>query len=410
MRDTRRARTVLGVLLVVAMVVMTVDDRAGDASPLNWLRVAASSVFSPVEHAGGSVITPMGEFFSAVTGAVDAQHRIKELQEENERLKEQLAAQRLDRARSAELRELLGLAGRGQYTIVTGQVVARRGVPGFEDTVEIDVGTRDGVRSEMTVVNGHGLVGRVVRAGPATSTVLLLSDPASSVGARLEGRKEIGVVQGTGQRGRRVRFRLLDTEARLKVGARLVSFGSKRGTPYVPGVPIGVIERVEATPGELTRTAYARPYADLSALDVVGVVVKGPKRDPRDAVLPPPPVKRSEASGRPVTSRRPDTSDRPAVSRRPEVSDRPAVSRGPETSEHPATSRRPEVSERPATSRRPDTSGNDVGDRPARPRRTEAPARDGSAADRGDGAGRATGRADRREDGNPRNGQEVPRR
>lgn len=358
MRDTRRARPVLGVLLVAAMVVMTVDDRAGDASPLNWLRVAASSVFSPVEHAGGAVIISMGELLSAVTGAVDARHRMKELQEENERLKGQLAAQRLDRERSAELRELLGLAGRGQYTIVTGQVVARRGVPGFEDTVEIDVGTRDGVRSEMTVVNGHGLVGRVVRAGPATSTVLLLSDPASSVGARLEGRKEIGVVQGTGQPGRRVRFRLLDTEARLKVGARLVSFGSKRGTPYVPGVPIGVIERVEATPGELTRTAYARPYANLSALDVVGVVVKGPRRDPRDAVLPPPPRKRSEAS------------------------------------------------ERPATSRRPEASENDAGGRPAPPRRTPAPVRDGGATDRADGAGRATERAD----GDPPNGREVPGR
>jgi rod shape-determining protein MreC len=51
-------------------------------------------------------------------------------------------------------------------------------------------------------------------------------------------------------------------------------------------VPIGVIERVEATPGALTRIAYAKPFADLTALDVVGVVVRGPARDPRDAVLP----------------------------------------------------------------------------------------------------------------------------
>jgi rod shape-determining protein MreC len=51
-------------------------------------------------------------------------------------------------------------------------------------------------------------------------------------------------------------------------------------------VPIGVVERVEATPGELTRVAYARPYADLTALDVVGVVVQAPPRGPRDAVSP----------------------------------------------------------------------------------------------------------------------------
>ena len=55
------------------------------------------------------------------------------------------------------------------------------------------------------------------------------------------------------------------------------------------GVPIGVIERVEPTPGELTKVALARPYVDFSALDVVGVVVQGPRRDPRDALLPPAP-------------------------------------------------------------------------------------------------------------------------
>jgi rod shape-determining protein MreC len=117
--------------------------------------------------------------------------------------------------------------------------------------------------------------------------VVLLSDPASAAGARLERGKEIGVVHGVGEHGRLVQFRLLDSTAPLTRGGRIVSFGSQNGRPYVPGVPIGVIERVESTPGELTRIAYARPYADLTALDVVGVVVDGPKRDPRDTVLPP---------------------------------------------------------------------------------------------------------------------------
>ena len=66
----------------------------------------------------------------------------------------------------------------------------------------------------MTVLNGDGLVGRVVQAGPTTSTVVLLSDPASAAGARLEGGNEIGVVNGVGESGRLVRFRLLDSTAR----------------------------------------------------------------------------------------------------------------------------------------------------------------------------------------------------
>ncbi|MEV0588671.1 rod shape-determining protein MreC [Nonomuraea sp. NPDC050310] len=287
MRDTRRARLILGLLLTAALVILTVDHRAGDGSPLGPLRGIGASVFGTAQQVGSSVTRPIGSFFSALVDAPSAQERIKRLEAENARLRSGLATAALDKSRSAELQRMLGLAGTGGYTVLPATVIARRGHPGFEDAIEIDAGTADGVRPDMTVLNGDGLVGRVVAASGSTATVVLLSDPASSAGARVEGGNELGVVSGVGNSGRLVRFRLLDSTAPLARGLRLVSFGSEKGTPYVPGVPIGVIEQVEATPGELTRSAYARPYANLSALDVVGVVVRAPTRQPRDAVLPP---------------------------------------------------------------------------------------------------------------------------
>ncbi|GAA3470232.1 rod shape-determining protein MreC [Nonomuraea roseola] len=286
MRDTRRARLILGLLLTAALVVLTIDHRTGVSSPLGPARGVGASLFGTAEQVVTGITRPVGEFVSAVANSTSAQGRIEELEGQNARLRADLAASALDKARSAELRRLIGTSQRGGFTVVTASVIARRGHPGFEDAVEIDAGTDDGVRPEMTVVNADGLVGRVVQATARTSTVVLLSDPASSAGARLEGGNEIGVINGVGEYGRLVRFRLLDSTAQLTPGTRIVSFGSQRGVPYVPGVPIGVIEQVEATPGELTRIAYARPFANLSGLDVVGVVVAAPKRDPRDAVLP----------------------------------------------------------------------------------------------------------------------------
>ncbi|MEV0619013.1 rod shape-determining protein MreC [Nonomuraea sp. NPDC050404] len=287
MRDSRRARLILGVLLAVALVILTVDHRTGDSSPLRPLRAAGSYVFGTAEQLSGGVVRPVGAFVHAILTAPGAMDRIEALKEENAKLRSGLLTGKLNAERSKELAGLIGLAGSGGYKVVPGNVVARRGQPGFEDAVQIDVGTSDGVRPEMTVLNSDGLVGRVLRASSTTSTVVLISDPASAAGARLEAGKEIGVVHGVGENGRLVQFRLLDSTAPLSRGGRIVSFGSQHATPYVPGVPIGVIERVESTPGELTRIAYARPYADLTALDVIGVVVGAPKRDPRDAVLPP---------------------------------------------------------------------------------------------------------------------------
>lgn len=286
MRDTRRARLILGLLLTAALVVLTVDHRTGEDSPLGPVRGMGATVFGTAQQMGAAVTRPVTSFFTALAGAPQAQERIKQLEADNSRLRAGLVAGALDRTRSRELRSMLGLAGTGGYTVVSANVVARRGHPGFEDAIEIDAGTDDGVRPDMTVLNGAGLIGRVVRVSPRTSTVVLLSDPASAAGARLEGGNEIGVINGVGNGGQLVRFRLLDSTAPLAAGLRLVTFGSQEAAPYVPGVPIGVIARVEATPGELTRVAYVRPFVDLSTLDVVGVVVKAPKRDPRDAVLP----------------------------------------------------------------------------------------------------------------------------
>jgi rod shape-determining protein MreC len=70
-----------------------------------------------------------------------------------------------------------------------------------------------------------------------------------------------------------------------------VTFGSQADKPFVPGVPVGRVVRVDPSGGDLTRTIYVQPYVGFTKLDVVGVVVQAPRTDPRDEVLPPKPEK-----------------------------------------------------------------------------------------------------------------------
>ncbi|MFI6521084.1 rod shape-determining protein MreC [Spirillospora sp. NPDC050679] len=293
MKDTRRSRVVLGVLLAVALLMITVDYRGGADSPLRGLRGVGQAVFGPVERASAAVVRPIGNTVDAVTDAPDQRRRADRLERDNQRLREELRSSRLDSGRARQLDRLLGTAGIGGYKIKAAHVISAG--QGLEDTVTLDVGSRAGVRPDMTVMGAEGLVGRVVRVGPATATVLLATDVTSSVGARLEDSKEIGIVQGRGRRGlgdggaTPLRFQLLDANAPMRVGQRLVTLGSQGERPYVPGVPIGVVERIDRPAGGLTRTAYIRPFVRFTSLDVVAVVVAPPKTDPRDAVLPPAP-------------------------------------------------------------------------------------------------------------------------
>jgi len=286
--DTRRTRAVLGVLLLVSLAMITVDYRGGDDSPLSALRGFGEAIFGPIEQGATAVVRPVAGAFHTFTGAPAAHRRISRLERENQRLRGQLRTGQIDKKRADQLSRLLGTSGRGGYRIVPAEVISSG--EGLEDTVALDVGSGNGVKVNMTVLSGDGLVGRVTRVGPTTSTVMLATDAASSIGGRLESSDEIGIVQGDGRRGgSALRFQLLDSTVSMQPGQRIVSFGSQGDRPYVPGVPIGTVTKIERTPGSLTRTAQVRPFVRFTSLDVVGVVVGAPKRNPRDSVLPPSP-------------------------------------------------------------------------------------------------------------------------
>lgn len=289
-RDTRRTRLLLALLLVTSISLVTLDYRSdGDRSPLDGLRSVAAAVFGPVEQVAAAIAAPVGDAVESVSGLGAGRDEAARLRRENQELTRRLRTSELDRNRAAELDALLRLAGAGQYRVVPARVIAVGAAQTFSWTVTIDAGTRDGLRPDLTVLNGDGLVGRVKTVGPTTATVLLVIDPASSVGVRLEGSMEVGFTTGQGL-GDAVDLQLLDGQSTVVRGDRLVTFGSQGDLPYVPGVPVGEVLRVRGTPGSQTRTAAVQPYVDFSALDLVGVVVEPPRRDPRDSVLPPRPA------------------------------------------------------------------------------------------------------------------------
>jgi rod shape-determining protein MreC len=236
------------------------------------------------------VTQPVAAFLGNVGSAAHSQATISSLQREVVQLRGELSQARLSKAESAQLQKLLQLAGRGRYRIVAANVIASG--PAYENTVTIDAGSADGLKTDETVLNGAGLVGTVTSVSAHTATVLLDTDAASTVGVRIAGTGEIGAATGLGhsQAGpAALRLQVFDANAVLAPGQQLVTFGSVGGRPYVPGVPVGVITRVVASATALTKIAYVRPFADDGALGVVGVVVVPPRHNPRDSVLPPRP-------------------------------------------------------------------------------------------------------------------------
>ncbi|MDN3294718.1 rod shape-determining protein MreC [Streptomyces ficellus] len=288
MRDTRESRLLLVLLVAVAFALITVDIRGGEESPVDGARRAAATVFGPVENSVASAVNPIGNAIGAVRDSGERHSRIARLERENAALKAKLGSDERNRSRVRELDNLLKKAGSGQYGIKAAEVIAIGAAQGFSWTVTIDAGSNDGIRRDMTVINGDGLVGRVTTVGPSTATVLLANDPDFTVGTRMEKSDELGFA--TGQGDRPLTVQLLNGKAKVRPGDRLVTFGSQADKPFVPGVPVGEVVRVDPSTGNLTRNVFVRPYVGFSKLDIVGVVVQAPRTDPRDTVLPPRPT------------------------------------------------------------------------------------------------------------------------
>jgi rod shape-determining protein MreC len=288
--DTRRTRVVLSVLLAVALALITIDYRDGSSGPVRSLRQFGGSVFGGAERAISTVTGPVVGFFERTTGSGSTSSQVTALQEEVIRLRAELSQEQLSKAEYQQLTDLLQLSGRGGYRIVAANVIAIG--QGYSQTVTLDAGSVDGVKPQETVLDGQGLVGTVASVNAQTCTVLLATDATSVVGVTLAPSGQIGWVTGPGKTksgSGLLRLQVLDASAVLTPGEQIVTSASVNERPYVPGVPVGVISKVEDSAGSLTALALVRPFVNFTSLGVVGIVVAPPSRNPRFSVLPPAP-------------------------------------------------------------------------------------------------------------------------
>jgi len=285
MHDSRRTRLVLGVLLIIAIALITLDFRDGGASPA---RNVGADIFGPIERVTHDVTDPVASLFDSVTGGSSAQSTIASLQQENAELRAQLSSAQLSRTAQQQLGQLLQFDA-GGYRIMAANVIAAGG--GYSDTVTLDVGRNDGIKPDETVLNGSGFVGTVTQVSEDTSTVLLANDASSVIGVQMQGSGEIGAVTGTGKSmsgSPMLRLTLFDTNTALEPGQQVNTYASVGDRPEVPGVPVGTIVSVASSPGSLTQTAVVRPFVNFTALGVVGIVVQVPRHNPRTSILPSP--------------------------------------------------------------------------------------------------------------------------
>jgi rod shape-determining protein MreC len=206
-------------------------------------------------------------------GGVASVANAPRLAEQNGELREKNLALRTENAHLREaLAEAPGAEAIAQLQEALGAGTAAT-VVGYDPeqitrTVTIDRGTAAGIKLDDGVIDQDGVVGRVIGAEPASSTVLLVTDGTSKVPAVVQRGRWWGIAIGTNTS---IRLEYVSQDAKLKLGDIVVT---GEGRSFHAGFELGRIARIDHPEGALYQSAVIEPAVAFGRLSRVLVVAK----------------------------------------------------------------------------------------------------------------------------------------
>ena len=165
------------------------------------------------------------------------------------------------------LKKLLGAPLPSKWKFKMARVV------GVTEKMRIDLGSRDGVKEEMTVVAENIYVGQVVSVGERDSLVQLPNDPNSKIPVAVKQSGLSGIhAKGLliGQFGGKLVLDRVLQEEDIRQGDLVVTSGEEG---YLPDLVIGQIKEVLSGTAEIYQQAIILPLIDYSSLRFVFLVI-----------------------------------------------------------------------------------------------------------------------------------------
>jgi rod shape-determining protein MreC len=275
-RTRRRAeRPVLrqfAVLFVLALTLLV----ARNSAPVEDLSRLVTTGLVPVERALAGVGSATSSFTEAVS-------EIQRLRTDNARLRDEVDRLTLDNVRLREQAVAAGQAAKLDaiaraipFETTLAPVIARD-PSGVLQTVLLGAGSDAGVRVGNIVVSDQGVVGRVSDVGPDYSKVLLITDPASSLSAIIQGSRATGIVRG--QYGDTLVMEWILQTEKVEVGDTVITAGLAVGNDlrslYPKGLVVGRVVALDRAENSAYKRAIVLPGVDLRRLEQVLVVKTG---------------------------------------------------------------------------------------------------------------------------------------
>lgn len=235
---------------------------------LDPVRDLAFRAVSGVQRSISTTFFNIRDFLTAPRNLQELIQKNSQLEERVAQLEAEVVTLREQAAEVDALRALLGAARQlPENRYLAAKVIGRDTNP-FLQYLILDQGSDSGIRRGMPVVNEKGLVGRITEVSATASKLQLITDPDSTVNARIQESRAEGILVGrqTGD----LELIYLSQDITVNVGEIVVTSGLGGGFP--PEILIGRVVSVHRRDYELYQTAIIEPRSDFSRLEMVLII------------------------------------------------------------------------------------------------------------------------------------------
>jgi rod shape-determining protein MreC len=256
----------LGAVALAALLILSLPSRA-----TSRLKLAIGALFLPLFGLANTAQQLPATAADSILPRRELLKKITELQRENQQLHFQVLQANATERENEQLRAQIGWQKQTTWKLKLANVVMRDPANWWR-TVQIDLGSRDGIHENLPVLTEDGLVGRVSSVSFARSQVVLVGDPNCKVSALVENpTHDMGILTASGPLDNSlVELSYLSGSANLKPGQNVISSGL--GGVFPKGIPVGQI--VDASPVEfgLYTAARVKLNVNLGSLEQVWVL------------------------------------------------------------------------------------------------------------------------------------------
>lgn len=240
----------------------------------------------PVRNGLETIIIPMQKGINVVGRSIsdkfEALGNLKNLQAENEELKARIEAlteanQQISQEKYElnQLQELYELDQKyPHYKKVAARIIARES-NGWYNIFTIDKGSEDGIKVDMNVMAGNGLVGIVTSVRKNSATVRSIIDDSSKVSGMFIKTSDTCIVSGDLNSmisDGRIKVSMIPLDADINERDEIVT--SHISDKYLQGILIGYVTEVRIDSSNMIKTAYLTPVVDFEHLEDVLIITQ----------------------------------------------------------------------------------------------------------------------------------------